>query len=204
MIAIIDYNLGNTGSIVNMLKRIGYKAIVTADPEVIRNAEKLILPGVGHFGEAMENLHNSGLLPVLEEKVIQQDTPILGICLGMQLMGTFSEEGDCKGLGWIDAEIRRFDNTIDPTIKIPHMGWNEVHSSNNHPLMNGLKSNARFYFVHSYHAVCSKSENVLFESVHGYRFTAAFMKNNIYGVQFHPEKSHRFGMTLLTNFVEKC
>lgn len=204
MITIIDYKLGNTGSIINMLKRSGHKAVVSSDPDVIAKAEKLILPGVGHFGVAMEQLEQRGLIDALNHKVLKEKTPILGICLGMQLMADFSEEGNCKGLSWINARIERFKLQVNSALKVPHMGWNDVQAKKQHPILTGLEQDSRFYFVHSYHAMCTDQDNVLLETTHGYPFTAAFTKENITGVQFHPEKSHRFGMTLLKNFAEKC
>jgi len=204
MITIIDYKLGNTGSIINMLKRGGHKAVVSSDQEVIANAEKLILPGVGHFALAMDELEKQGLTELLNHKVLNEKTPILGICLGMQLMADFSEEGNFKGLGWINARIERFKIPAESAIKVPHMGWNDVVTKKQHPVMNGIEQDSRFYFVHSFHAVCANEDNILLETTHSYPFTAAFNRENITGVQFHPEKSHRFGMALLKNFAEKC
>ena len=192
--------MGNLGSIQNMLKKIGVKSIVSSLPKDIIQAEKLLLPGVGHFSRAMENLENHGLIEVLNQKVIQEKTPILGICLGMQLMTKFSEEGDCEGLGWIDAQTVHFPAFEDTGLKVPHMGWNEVTFPNAHFLSEGLVD-PRFYFVHSYKVICNSSENVMTKTTYGKEFHSGICNKNIMGVQFHPEKSHAFGMRLLENFA---
>jgi glutamine amidotransferase len=153
----------------------------------------------------MKNLHDSGILPVLEKKVMQYKTPVLGICLGMQLFSKKSEEGTRDGLGWIDAQtvIFRFeDSTI--RLKIPHMGWNHIKPAKPNPIFDEMDESSRFYFVHSYHVVCNKPEDILATTVYGYEFVSAVNRGNIYGVQFHPEKSHKFGMKLLKNFVERA
>ena len=200
---IIDYKMGNMGSILNMLKRIGVQAIVSSLPEDILRADKLILPGVGAFDNGMVNLKESGLLSVLSKKVLAKKTPILGICLGMQLLTRRSAEGRLEGLGWIGADTVRFKfDREESTLKIPHMGWNTVMFKPGSILSSGLESEARFYFVHSYHVVCDREEDVVGTTSHGYEFVSAVQKNNIYGVQFHPEKSHKFGLQLLKNFVE--
>jgi glutamine amidotransferase len=204
MIVIVNYGIGNLGSIANMLKKIGAKAVISSDPKIIAGAEKLILPGVGAFDHAMRSLTESGLIPVLERKVIQDKTPILGLCLGMQLLGKRSEEGQLPGLGWIDAETVRFkfDQSTMSHLKVPHMGWNELEICQSHPLFAGLET-PRFYFVHSYHVLCDNQENILAIANYGYGFTSAIGRENILGVQFHPEKSHRFGMQLLKNYAER-
>ncbi len=202
MIVIVDYGMGNLGSIKNMLKKTGNPAVISNQPAEINQAEKLILPGVGAFDKSMENLKNLGLLEVLNRKVLEEKTPILGICLGMQIMTKKSEEGQLPGLGWIDAEIKRFkfDGPLSH-LKIPHMGWNTLAIKKEHPLMTGLYSENRFYFVHSYYLSPGNDGIVLAESVHGNRFVSAVAAGNILGVQFHPEKSHKFGMTLLSNYI---
>jgi glutamine amidotransferase len=205
MIVIVDYHLGNLGSIKNMLKRIGSESLISSDFADIQEAEKLILPGVGNFGQGMRNLEASGLLPVLEDRVIQKRTPILGICLGMQLFARKSEEGGSRGLGWIDAEVVRFKfDDKERHLKIPHMGWNLVEIRQRDPLFEEMHPEPRFYFVHSYHVVCRNEEEVLTQTFHGYEFVSSVKRGNIYGVQFHPEKSHKFGMKLLDNFVSRC
>jgi glutamine amidotransferase len=204
-IVIIDYGLGNLGSIKNLLKKIGAEGIVSSNVSDIEKAEKLILPGVGTFDHGMKYLETLGLLPILENKVVQKRTPILGICLGMQLFARRSEEGESRGLGWIDAEAVRFRFENDKRhLKIPHMGWNLVKICQKDPLFEGMYPEARFYFVHSYHVACRNKEEVLTQTFYGYEFVSAVRRENIYGVQFHPEKSHKFGMKLLDNFVRIC
>jgi glutamine amidotransferase len=203
MIVIIDYQTGNIGSIANMFKKIGAEALISSQIDDIRRADKLVLPGVGAFDTGVENLRQGNLLDILEEKVIRQKTPILGICLGMQLFSRESEEGQLPGLGWIDAQTVRFRFEPDQqNLKIPHMGWNQVKVWRESPLFSQEEENPRFYFVHSYHVVCRDPNNVLATSHYGYEFTSAVIKDNIAGCQFHPEKSHKFGMRLFTNFVE--
>jgi glutamine amidotransferase len=205
MIVIVDYRLGNLGSIKNMLKRIGSESLISSNVSDIERAEKLILPGVGNFEQGMRNLEALGLLPVLEERVIQKRAPILGICLGMQLFTRKSEEGESTGLGWIDAEVVRFKfDDKERHLKIPHMGWNLVEIRQRDPLFEEMYPEPRFYFVHSYHVACRNEEEVLTQTFYGYKFVSSVKKENIYGVQFHPEKSHKFGMKLLDNFVTRC
>lgn len=201
MIVIVDYGMGNLASIANMLQRVGSRGVISGDPALISGAEKLILPGVGSFDAAMRNLSERGLLPVLSEKVCLRKTPVLGICLGMQLLTSRSEEGELPGLGWISAETRRFDFP-QGGLKIPHMGWNSVREEKDSPLLSGTGGEQRFYFVHSYHVVCHDRRDVLATASYGGDFVAAVSRDNIYGVQFHPEKSHRFGMGLMKNFAE--
>lgn len=202
MITIINYNAGNIKSIQNMLKRIGAKSCISADAEEIEQAEKLILPGVGHFDYGMRNLQESGLIGVLNKKVVADKVPLLGICLGAQLLGNKSEEGIIPGLGWIDMQVVKFDeNKLPKNLKIPHMSWNEIIIKKQSELLAGLNNESRFYFVHSYHMKCNDENDVLANTNYGYEFTSAVEKDNIYGVQFHPEKSHKFGMRLLENFV---
>ena len=200
-ITIINYNVGNIQSIVNMLKKIGHSAIVTSKAEDIKNADKLILPGVGSFDYGMEQLENSNLIEIIKDKVLKEKTPILGICLGAQLFLQSSEEGIKKGFGWFDATVVKF-NFDKPSFKIPHMGWNEIEVKKVNPLLKSLNNDSRFYFVHSYHFKFQKQEDVLTTTEYGYSFASSFSKENIYGVQFHPEKSHKFGMTLLKNFAQ--
>lgn len=200
-IVIIDYGLGNLASIKNIIKKVGGASIVSSNYNEILSADKLILPGVGNFSAGMENIVQNGLLPILNQKVIEQKTPILGICLGMQLMANHSEEGDCKGLGWIDSEIVKFKSEEMGNLKVPHMAWNEIQVKKTHPLFPDLKAEERFYFVHSYHAIANKKEDVLATVHYGYDFVCAYSKDNICGMQFHPEKSHRFGMEVFTRFL---
>jgi glutamine amidotransferase len=203
MIVIIDYGMGNVGSIENMLKKIGVSDVLTSSSlEDIEKADKLILPGVGAFDNGMENIHKSGILDTLNKKVLTEKIPILGICLGMQLLTRNSEEGQAQGLGWIDAETVKFRFSGEQNLKVPHMGWNSVTiKQRNCPLSNNLHDDSRYYFVHSYFVRCSNPDNILFETSYGITFTSAVVKNNIYGVQFHPEKSHQYGKGLLRNFA---
>jgi imidazole glycerol-phosphate synthase subunit HisH len=202
MMVIIDYGMGNVGSIANMLKKIGAKAVVASDVSRIENARGLILPGVGAFDSGMRNLRDSGLIDVLTRKVTLEKVPVLGICLGMQLMTRSSEEGTSAGLGWIDAETVRFRfGAEDKTLRIPHMGWNTVLPVSESTLFDNTGDEQRFYFVHSYHVVCDDEADVAAKTHYGYDFVSALQKENIMGVQFHPEKSHRFGMKLLMNFA---
>jgi imidazole glycerol-phosphate synthase subunit HisH len=203
MIAIIDYEMGNLGSIRNMLAKLGFQSEITKDPERIAAADRLILPGVGAFDAGMESLERSGLIPILNKRVLDERVPTLGICLGMQLMCRRSEEGKCGGLGWIAADVVRFQ-PADSTIKVPHMGWNVVVPAQPAALIEGMPDESRFYFVHSYFVRCELPSDVLLTSSHGQPFHAAFRHDNLWGVQFHPEKSHRFGMQLLRNFAERC
>jgi len=200
MIAIVDYGLGNLGSIANMLKVIGEKSKITNKPEEIQTADGIILPGVGAFDAGMQKLNESGLVGAIKE-CATKDTPILGICLGMQMLGRKSEEGNLPGLGLIPFECKKFMFPYDSNLKIPHMGWDIVDIKQNNPLVKNLKGTQRYYFVHSFHAVCDSEEYVLMTCEYGYEFTASVVKDNIMGVQFHPEKSHDFGLTLLTNYV---
>jgi imidazole glycerol-phosphate synthase subunit HisH len=203
VIVIIDYGMGNLGTVAAKVKKMATSVVITSDPEEISHADKIILPGVGSFKAGMENLRSRGLITVLDHKVLKDKTPILGICLGMQLFTRKSEEGFVDGLGWIDAEtIRfRFQDSLNG-LKIPHMGWNTLTIKNHHPIFKDLGDRPRFYFVHSYHAQCSNSENVAAQTEYGYPFPSVITRENITGVQFHPERSHKFGMKILKNFIE--
>ncbi|MCW5632659.1 MAG: imidazole glycerol phosphate synthase subunit HisH [Rubrivivax sp.] len=200
MIAIIDYKVGNLGSIRNMFKKIGIDSAITDDAATIAAAPRLVLPGVGAFDRGMEALHDSGLIPLLERRVLAERVPILGICLGMQLMARRSEEGARPGLGWIDAEVVRF-RPADAALKVPHMGWNRIVPTRECALMRNLPEQPRFYFVHSYHVRCRDDDDVIATTPYGETFHSAFHRANVWGVQFHPEKSHKFGMGLLRNFA---
>ncbi|MEN6327034.1 MAG: imidazole glycerol phosphate synthase subunit HisH [Syntrophomonas sp.] len=202
MIVIVDYGMGNLGSILNMLKKIGTPAQISSQSDDIRRADKLILPGVGAFDNAMDNLYKYGLFKVLNEQVKEKGIPILGICLGIQLFTKRSEEGIKSGLGWLDAETVKFRFNQNTSLKTPHMGWNELDIKNDEGILHDLPEYSRFYFVHSYHLKGIKEENVIASSQYGYEFTAAVHQDNIWGTQFHPEKSHKFGLKLLKNFVE--
>jgi glutamine amidotransferase len=204
MIVIVNYGMGNLGSIANMLKKSGHRSLISGDPDEIDRAEKLIIPGIGAFDMGMANLANLNLLDVLNKKVLEEKVPTLGLCLGLQLFSTASEEGNLPGLGWIDMCSERFKFVDeDAHLKIPHMGWNTIEICGPHPLLDGLDNESRFYFVHSYHQVTAKPELVLARTDYGYPFASILGRENVMGVQFHPEKSHRFGMQLLKNFAER-
>lgn len=200
MIAIVDYGMGNLGSIQNMLKRIGVANVVTGDPAVIRLSDRVILPGVGAYDTAMARINSSGLREVLDHKALVECVPMLGICLGMQLLTRGSEEGTLPGLNWVPAATHRFPD--DAGLKIPHMGWNLITRSTPSPLTEGFDGETRFYFVHSYFVVVDEPEVSTLKTTYGVEFDAALTFRNIHGAQFHPEKSHRFGMRLLQNFSE--
>ena len=202
MITIIDYKTGNLGSIQNILKRIGVDSVLTSDREVISEATKIILPGVGAFDTGMRNLTGLNLKDILNQKVLDENTPILGICLGMQLMSLGSEEGSLPGLGWIKAETVRFSFSDTVSYKIPHMGWNFVQQRKESRLFTGMYQDARFYFVHSYYLKANDTSDILTSTNYEIDFASSVERNNIVGVQFHPEKSHKFGMRLLKNFVD--
>jgi imidazole glycerol-phosphate synthase subunit HisH len=201
MIVVVDAGLGNIGSVLNMLRKFGSVFMSSDDPSVIEKAGKLILPGVGSFDTGMSNLKSKGLIDILNEKVLEQGTPILGICLGMQLLTRKSEEGILQGLGWIDADTVKF-KLDEYNLKVPHMGWNVVYENKKDKLLENFHEESRFYFVHSYYATCDRAEDILLKTRYGFEFASAVNKKNIYGVQFHPEKSHKFGLQLLKNFVE--
>jgi glutamine amidotransferase len=201
MIVIVDYGMGNLGSIANMVRKIGGQAVISSDTRAIESADQVILPGVGAFDMGMRNLHDRELITPLCQAVLHRKTPVLGICLGMQLLTRSSEEGQETGLGWIDGRTIRFQCNGDSNLKVPHMGWNTVTLPKDSPLFCHMPVEPRFYFVHSYYPVCHHAEEVTALARHGHEFVAAFQRDNIFGVQFHPEKSHKFGMQLLRNFL---
>jgi len=194
--------MGNLRSVYNKFKRLGVDCLISSDKKEIEKAEKLILPGVGHFKKGMENLRELGLIDILNKKVIEEKTPILGICLGVQLFAKHSEEGNCEGLGWIDAEVIRFNVSDKIKYKVPHMGWNDVEIVNSNELDKNLSKLGQFYFVHSYHLKCNNPEDIWMKTEYDYEFVSAIKRGNIIGTQFHPEKSHDIGMELLKNFAE--
>lgn len=198
-ITIVDYGLGNLASIANILKKIGVSSEITGDKSIISKAKKLILPGVGSFDYGISSLKSLGLDSILEEKVLIQKTPILGLCLGFQLMTKGSDEGSQKGLGWFDAKCVKFKVDTNE-YKIPHMGWNFVKSVKESVLTEGFGA-MKFYFVHSYHIAHEQKEDIILTANYSYEFTCGMQKENIYGVQFHPEKSHKYGMQLFKNFA---
>lgn len=200
MIAIVDYDVGNVASVANMLRRVGVeKCVVTRDPDILSSADKVILPGVGAFDRGMENLVRLKLVDPLEKLVLERGVPFLGICLGMQLLTHGSEEGNIPGLGWLDAQTRRFSRAED--LKVPHMGWNSVAIRRPNQLFRS-KDDHRFYFVHGYYVECQSADDVIATTRYGIDFASVVGSRNIFGVQFHPEKSHRFGMALMKSFVD--
>ena len=199
-IAIIDYGMGNLGSISNMLKHLGYQSLITSDTAEIKSSDFLILPGVGKFDRAMKNIRDLDLEEALKRKVKEDKIPILGICLGMQIMCKSSEEGIESGLGLIDYEVKKF-NFENSDLKVPHMGWNYVQKDEDNILHKNLPENTRFYFVHSYYVEKNKPDLKIFTTHYGLDFVSGFASKNLFGVQFHPEKSHKYGKALFKNFL---
>lgn len=202
MISVIDYGVCNLGSMLNMLRKVGAEAELVSTAAALERAGKLVLPGVGAFDNGIGALRERGLAEALRKRVLQDKVPLLGVCLGMQMLGRRSEEGGMEGLGLIDAEVRRFQFAPDSRNKVPHMGWNLLAQRRDGPLLRELGARSRFYFCHSYHLVCADPGDVLATADYGGEFVAVLQHDNVYGVQFHPEKSHRFGMALLHNFAE--
>lgn len=200
-IAIIDYGMGNLHSVMKRFSKFGCNTLASSDPSVIASADKLILPGVGHFHRAMRNLTDLGLVDVLNDAVLKKRKPILGICLGLQIMARHSEEGDAAGLGWIDGDVIRFRPTNTLKFKVPHVGWNQITIAKESALMRGIPDSSEFYFLHSYYLRLRDKSDVLNFSDYDLRFASAIEKGNIYGVQYHPEKSHEAGDLLLKNFA---
>lgn len=203
MVGIVNYGLGNLGSIQNMLKAIGVKSLISFNMDELDKCDRFILPGVGAFDAGMSKLNESGLAQFVKEKALRDKRPVLGICLGMQLLGKKSEEGTLPGLGLISFDNIRF-RLSGTDLKVPHMGWDIVKFNQHNSLIRNLEGIQRYYFVHSYHARCDFEENILMTCEYGYEFAAAVLKDNVMGVQFHPEKSHDFGMALLRNFAREC
>lgn len=201
-VVIIDYGMGNLNSVKKAMDRLKINSIISSNPKYIDDSDKIILPGVGHFAKAMSNLKELELLDCLHEAVMINKKPILGICLGMQLLAKHSEEGDAEGLGWFDAEIIRFRVSDRLKYKIPQMGWNQISIKKESPLMNGISDLSEFYFVHSYHFKTNNLSDVLNETEYEYFYPSAVEKDNIFGVQYHPEKSHEVGAKLLKNFID--
>jgi len=198
---IIDYGMGNLRSVSNKFHRMNIPSIVTSDGNIIQQASKLILPGVGHFASGMKNLARLGIIDILNKRVLVDKIPILGICLGVQLFSNFSEEGNVSGLGWIDAQTIRFRfNANEHPYKIPHMGWNSINKRKESRLLEYIRQDEMFYFVHSFHLDCNQKQDILTKTEYSYEFVSAIEHENIYGTQFHPEKSHEWGFQLLKNF----
>lgn len=199
-IIIVDYGMCNVNSVKNMLWHLGYDCVISGELSEIKKADKLILPGVGNFTEAMSRLRNSGMKNLLDYKVMEEQTPVLGICLGMQLLTAYSEEGGCEGFGWIDAETKKF--AVD-MLKVPHMGWDYLKIEKSSDIVDGLLQDDRFYFVHSYYVQCNDRKNVIATTEYGHEFDSVIQNGHIVGTQFHPEKSLKYGMRILRNYVEK-
>ena len=202
MVVILDYGVGNLGSIRNMFKKVGVDAVVSSEESTVLDADRLVLPGVGAFDAGIQSLRATGLVPALEKIVLGEGRPVLGICLGMQLLTRGSEEGSEAGLGWIEADTFKFDHGDTQELKVPHMGWNAVTGLRPHPLLDDLDpDDARFYFLHSYFVRCDARQDALASTDYGVTFDSAVARGNVLGVQFHPEKSHRYGMQLFRNFA---
>lgn len=203
MIAIVDYGLGNINAFANIYKRLNIPVTIASAPDELRSAERIILPGVGAFDWAMTRLNESGMREVLEELVIGKGKPVLGICVGMQMMAKRSDEGVLAGLGWIDAEVKKFDHALfTQKTHLPHMGWNDVLPQGDEALFRNLGSGARFYFLHSYYFVPHNQDNVLAVTDYNGLYASSVRSGKVFGVQFHPEKSHQWGIQLLKNFAE--
>lgn len=201
MITIVDYGVGNIAAVLNMFDYLGVEARATGDSAEIAAARKLVLPGVGAFDKAMRTLRERGLIGALNHAVLERRAPVLGVCLGMQLLARRSEEGVEAGLGWLDADVRRIRTDGDHRIKVPHIGWSEIETTGNSSLFPRGDAPERFYFVHSFHAVCDRAEDVAARIDYGGPLVCAVVRGNIHGAQFHPEKSHRFGMRLLRDYA---
>lgn len=202
MIVIVDYGVGNLGSVKNMLKKAGFDSVLASDEETVSKASKIILPGVGAFDHCMQRFNESGLRPLVTKKVIQDKIPLLGICVGQQMLMESSEEGKEPGLGWIAGKTVKFIKEKLGDLKIPHMGWTDISISKYSELTRDLGDQPRFYFVHSFYVLPDQKDDELLQANYGYDFTAAVSRDNIFGVQFHPEKSHKFGLKILENFAK--
>ena len=203
MITIIDYGLGNIRAFVNVYERLHIIVSVAKTAEDLKNATKIILPGVGAFDYAISQLNKSGMREILDKLVLEHQLPVIGICVGMQMLAKSSEEGVLPGLGWIDGTVKRFDaSALKSKTQLPHMGWNTILPDSDNPLLVNLNNNSRFYFLHSYYFHCNDQNDTIATTEYGIQYTSAVNKKNIYGVQFHPEKSHHCGIQLLKNFAE--
>lgn len=201
---VVDFGMGNLKAFVHKLDECIMDIVVSSSPDDVHKADILILPGVGHFATAMKNLADKNLINALNEKVLKEKTPILGICVGMQLFSEFSEEGNVKGLGWIQADTKRFQFDRTSDYRIPHIGWNSLKFNKESSLLNRIESDQLFYFIHSYYVDCHNKNDVLTTTSYGIEFVSSIEKENIVGTQFHPEKSHKEGLQLVFNFLERC
>lgn len=203
MVTIVDYGVGNVFAFQNVFKRLNIPSKIARCEGDLVGASKLILPGVGHFDYAMSQLNKSGMRNRLDELVLVEKLPVIGICIGMHMMAHKSDEGTLDGLGWIGGYVNKFDEaTINQHTKLPHMGWNDVKANANHPLFKGLEQEAVFYFLHSFYFKCLNQEHSISTTDYGIEFSSSVQSGNVYGIQFHPEKSHSFGEKLLENFVK--
>ena len=203
MITIIDYGLGNISAFANVYERLNIPIAVARTADDLQAATKIILPGVGAFDHAMSRLNNSGMRETLDKLVSDHQLPVIGICVGMQMLAQSSDEGMLPGLGWIDGTVKKFDVSIlNSKTQLPHMGWNTIHPNNANPLLVNFDNNSRFYFLHSYYFQCNNPNDTIATTEYGIQFTSALNHKNIFGVQFHPEKSHQWGIQLLKNFAE--
>lgn len=203
MITIIDYGVGNINAFVNVYKRVDVPVRIAKTSADLEGSEKLILPGVGHFDYAMSKLNDSGMREMLDHLVLEQQIPVIGICVGMQMMANYSDEGNAEGLKWIDASVKKFDESkIKQATRLPHMGWNDVTPVKDLALFKGLEKDAIFYFLHSYYFECKNPTDVMAVSDYGIKFASAAHHENKFGIQFHPEKSHHYGEILLHNFAK--
>ena len=203
MIHIVDYGLGNVQAFLTMYKRLGFETTRARNAFELNGAKKIILPGVGSFDHAIKLLNDSGMRSTLDSLVLDKKVPVLGICVGMQILALRSDEGVLDGLGWIPGRVSSLNNNlILSDFPLPHMGWNNVHCLEGHPLFVELEENAKFYFLHSYYFECDEPSNIAATANYGIKFSCAVSSENVYGVQFHPEKSHNFGAQLLKNFAE--
>ncbi|GAB3317325.1 imidazole glycerol phosphate synthase subunit HisH [Larkinella ripae] len=201
-IVIVDYGMGNLRSVLNKFRKLGVECTISADPHAIEEATALILPGVGHYGRAMDKLRQMSLLDVLHQRVQDEKVPVMGICLGMQLMMDHSEEGDAEGLGWIKGDTIRFRLDDRPALKIPHIGWNSIDPVRHHPISEGLNQDELFYFVHSFHVSLTDPSDALHRTHYGYDFVSAVQRDHIFGFQYHPEKSQDAGVQVFRNFIK--
>lgn len=207
MIGIINYGVGNISAFINIYKELNIPLKIVSNKEDFLDVTKIILPGVGHFDYAMSKFEESGLRQEIDYLVISKKVPVLGICVGMQMMAKSSDEGSLPGLGWIDADVKKFSKELNINgykLPLPHMGWNDVFVIKENAIFKNLELNSRFYFLHSYYFVCHNEENEIAKSNYGEKFTCAVNNENVYGIQCHPEKSHKYGIQLLKNFAELC